>query len=320
MRDLSVVLVNFRCEAHTLACLDHLRRTLSSPPAATVVVDNSPENGLGGALQAGDHPVLYLASDVNLGFAAAANRGLAATRTPFVLLLNPDARPSAGCVEGLTARLRAEPEVGAAGPVLLPFDDRAAPRPSATAVDPGIVSTLVEYTAAHRLVGRDWLSRHYFLPSDPGSSDEAVDCAMVQGACLLLRRAAVDAVGGFDAERFFLYWEETDLERRMRRAGWRVRYCRGLHCRHLGGASLGAGETQHEGHFWRGLYAYHRKHGGAARELLLRLLLIPGMAAELGVLRLLQLARGDSDPQLGRDLDLLRRRLRLQLPGPRTAG
>lgn len=315
MRDLSVVLVNYRCEAHTLAAVDHLERTLLTLPAATVVVDNSPAGDLGAALEHRYRGVRYLPMSSNVGFAAAANTGVAATSTPDLLLLNPDARPLPGCVEGLVGQLRDGSSVAAAGPVLLPMDDRRPRQPSATAVDPGIATALVEYTAAHRLVGRHWLSRHYFLSPDAESGAGAVDCAMVQGACLALRREAFDAVGGFDSERFFLYWEETDLERRMRRAGWRVVYCRELGCRHLGGASLGPGRTLHEGHFWRGFYAYHRKHGGLARELLLRVLLVPGIAAELGVLLLISALRRHTDPRLDDDLASCRRRLRLQLPG-----
>jgi N-acetylglucosaminyl-diphospho-decaprenol L-rhamnosyltransferase len=312
VRDLSVVLVNYRCERHTLACLDHLRLTLSSQPAAVVVIDNSPSGGLSDALARGGDEPSYVAMPSNLGFAAAANRGVAETETPFVVLLNPDARPKPGCLEGLVDRLREAPAVAAAGPVLVPFDDNLPPQPSATAIDPGIISALVEYTIAHRVIGREWLRQNYFLPSSVEPGAEAVDCAMVQGACLALRREAFTSVGGFDAENFFLYWEETDLERRLRQAGWRILYCRDLACRHLGGASLGPGRSQHEGHFWRGFYAYHRKHGGIVRELVLRLLLVPGITAELGVLWILRLIRRDTDRQLLRDLGSARSRLRNQ--------
>ncbi len=319
MRDLSVVLVNYRCETHTLACLDHLRRTLRSQPAATVVIDNSPEGGLKNSLADRGHEPCYLAMSANLGFAEAANRGMTAVETPFVVLLNPDARPEPGCIEGLANRLRKEPRVGAAGPVLVPFDDDLPLQPSATANDPSIISSLVEYTIAHRVIGRKWLDRHYFLSSSFGPGNAVVDCAMVQGACLALRRDAFTAVGGFDAKRFFLYWEETDLERRVRQAGWRILYCRNLRCRHLGGASLAPGRSQHEGYFWRGFYAYHRKHGGIASELMLRLLLVPGIAAELGALWLLRLIRRHADDQLSRDFEVARTRLRNQFQRARLS-
>lgn len=317
MRDLSVVLINYRCERHTLACLDHLQRTLASQPAATVVIDNSPSGGLRDALATGGDEPYYVAMSSNLGFAAAANRGVSMTQTPFVVLLNPDARPEPGCLEGLVEELRKEETVAAVGPVLVPFDDDLPAQPSATAIDPGIISALVEYTIAHRVVGRDWLARRYFLASSVEPGAEAMDCAMVQGACLALRREAFTTIGGFDEERYFLYWEETDLELRFRQEGWRVLYCRDLCCRHLGGASLDPGQNQHEFHFWRGFYAYHRKHGGIARELALRLLLIPGISAELAVLGLLRLLRRDRDRQLRRDFGVARSRLQHQFPRQR---
>jgi GT2 family glycosyltransferase len=182
--------------------------------------------------------------------------------------------------------------------------------PSALRRDPGLWSALVEYTAAHRVVGSDWLDRHYFLRAEDVPSSP-VDCATVQGACLAVPRAVIERIGGFDEARFFLYWEETDFLRRLRTAGGRVLYCPHLSCAHDGGASIEDGD-QDPAHFWRGFYRYHRKHNGRFYALLLRALLAPGIAAELAVLAALDLGRRGRDPILRRDLGTVRTRLREQ--------
>lgn len=309
MHDIAVVVVNYRSEPHTVRCLDHLHHHLGLRPARTVVIDNSPEGGLAGAIRDHGLAVRYLSQPANLGFGAAVNLAAASSTQPILLLLNPDASPAAGCLEGLCTLLRGRPGLAAVGPRLVSPDPATPSHPSATRRDPDLVTTLVEHTVLRRFVRRDWLHRSYFVTPEEATT-ELVECAMVQGACLALRRRAFDEVGGFDAERFFLYWEETDLERRLRRAGWTVGYAPGLVCHHVGGAS-GAGDlASTEAHFWRGLFAYHRVYGGRGRELALRALLPLGMAAEVAMLGLLQMIRRGRDPALTRDLGTARGRLR----------
>jgi N-acetylglucosaminyl-diphospho-decaprenol L-rhamnosyltransferase len=129
---------------------------------------------------------------------------------------------------------------------------------------------------------------------------------------MAVRRRIFAQLGGLDAERFFLYWEETDFCRRVRLAGGRVLFCPHLRCRHLGGASA-AQAPRSRLWFWRGLYAYHRKHRGPAYAALIWTLLIPGIAAEWLVLTALHGARRGRDPKLRSDRRELAARLGAQL-------
>ncbi len=309
MRDAAVVIVNYRCEAHTLACVDHLRTHEEDCSAETIVVDNSPSELLAQGLVRIDPTVKYLPQSKNLGFAGGVNRGLMHAARRFVILLNPDARPDPGCLGGLLDVVEREGDV-VAGPALVSLTPGRPVHPSALRRDPDLWTALVEYTVAHRLVGSNWLDRNYFLrPED--ISDSPAECATVQGACLAFPRALTDRVGEFDAARFFLYWEETDFLRRVRAVGGRVLFCPHLTCRHDGGASMVNGRQDTE-LFWKGLYRYHRKHSGRLVELLLRFAMAPGMVAELAVLTALQIRRGGSDRNLRRDVETVRLRLREQ--------
>jgi len=302
----SVIVVNYRSEDHVCALLELLARVEDDRPAQVIVIDNSPERGLQGRLPA-TIASDYVRSSYNCGFGTAVNRGVRHARCQTLILLNPDARPEPGCLRGLAETLTAE-RVAAAGPALLPFDRTNPCVPSAIRVDPGWLTAMVEHTVAHRFASNDWLDRHYFLT--PGSGSHLVECAAVQGACMSLSKDWVERIGGFD-ERFFLYFEETDLCRRLRATGGRVLYCPTLACRHLGGASTTDGRQDRRA-YWHSFYAYHRKHGGRVYATLLHASMLVGTASEYAILCVLDLWRRGHDPVLSRDRAALGEQVVLQ--------
>lgn len=202
-----------------------------------VVVDNASTDGT--ADVARSLGVDVIENEVNAGFGAAANRAIAATDAPYVLLLNPDASIEPGALVKLVRCLDTNPELA-------------------------VVSTQVR-----RPDGSDQRTS-WPMPS-PRSAwltafglarfDRSVDQFLV-GACLLIRRKAFDDVGGFDA-RFWLYAEESDLTARMLDKGWRIELVPDAIAVHVGGAS-GDGEPGLVlDHFERGGEHFVRKHCGA---------------------------------------------------------
>ena len=309
MLEVSLIMVNYRSAALVAERIGDLAALGDEQPAQLVLVDNDSSAGLGDWVN--DKPVTYLASGANIGFAAAVNLALARAEHPHVILLNPDARPEPGCLAGLIAELQSGPDVAVAGPRLLPFAQSASESPSATWIEPNLRTLLLEYTFAQRLWpgGRDWLRKHYFVA--PDALTGPVDVAMVQGACFALTRSWLEQVGDFDAERFFLYWEETDWCQRVRAQGGRVRYCPQLRCRHFGAASSNDADAASR-HFWRGCYRYLEKHHGRGYRCRTRLAMLAGLAAEHALLRALSLWRRGRDQQLAADIEALSRHLRAQ--------
>ena len=315
MDDVSTIVVNYRTPELTSACLRHLRELGDEAPGQMIVVDNSPTERSAEMVAGSSDRAVLLPQPGNIGFAAAVNRGAEVATRPLLVLLNPDARPEPGCLRGLTDVVRARPTT-AAGPSLVSPTTGRPSEPSALRRDPGLLTSLVEYTVARRIVPGDWLDRHYYLGADSVTTSP-VECAMVQGACVALRRSDFLGLGGFDEERFFLYWEETDFLRRLRSAGGSVLYCPHLRCVHIGGASVGGG--QDEEHFWRGLHRYHTKHSGWLLASVLRAGLAGGIAAEVAVLSCLDVLRSGRDTTLRRDLAVAQRRLHQQFRSSRTA-
>jgi GT2 family glycosyltransferase len=148
--------------------------------------------------------VLALAS--NQGFAGACNRGAEAdSRSRFVLFLNSDVRLTPNCLDDLVDRATSEPEAAIWQPKLLRADGRGWD------------------SAGSYFTRTGFLWHDAFEDAPPGASENPRDIFAAKGACFLVRREAFEAVGGFD-ERFFAYFEETDLCWRVQLAGWSVRY------------------------------------------------------------------------------------------------
>lgn len=204
--DVAVVIVHYRGIALTLGAL-------ADVPAGipVVVVDNSGDAArLRPAVLARPGAVL-VESGANLGFGRGVNLGARHTHASLLLLLNPDAVLSAAALRELTRTLRESPGVAAVGPAL-------ADRDGHLHRDGGGWLPSISRALAHAVLGPAAGDRGIWaLPSRP----EPMEVEWLTGACLLLRRDAFDAVGGFD-EAYPLYNEDMDLGARLRGQGWRL--------------------------------------------------------------------------------------------------
>ena len=262
--DLSILIVTYNSAAQVDGLLTGLAAQLAGLDAEVVLVDNASHDGTADAV-AQRHPAVRLVrSTQNLGFAAGNNLGAAHARGRVLLLLNPDALPETGCVARGLALLDSHPEVGLAGARLLAEDGST--QPSARmfpnlAQEAFMLSGLAARFPRSRLFGR--LDRSWADPAQAAPVD------WVPGAFALIRHSLFDQLGGFD-ERFFLYYEEVDLCRRILAAGYRVQYWPELRVRHIGGVSARtvAGATVARAGsqltLWRarsGLLYYRKNHG-----------------------------------------------------------
>ena len=158
--------------------------------------------------------VRVLENERPLSFAGNANVGTAHTEHELVLIANPDAIPDAGAVGILREFMETHPRCGVAGPKMLYRDGswQASRRRF-----PTVGGTLVRRTPLRLLFPPlRWQRRHYLLGDEP---DEPVQTDTMLGAFLLLRRAMLDEIGGWDAG-YRMYCEDIDLNYRAAKAGW----------------------------------------------------------------------------------------------------
>ena len=181
---------------------------LSPQVDEVVVVANVP--GSVGPVPEG---VTLLANEAPLGFGANVNRGVAATTAELVCSVNPDAIPRVGAIDELRTFTAAHPRAGIVGPAMVYPDGTLQPSRRRF---PTVLGTLVRRTPLRLVFDPYRLQRrHYHLEERPGSPVEA---DWMLGGFLMLRRAMLDELGGFD-EGFFLYGEDIDLCYRAWRSG-----------------------------------------------------------------------------------------------------
>jgi N-acetylglucosaminyl-diphospho-decaprenol L-rhamnosyltransferase len=194
-------------------------------PYETVIVDNGSTDG-SPQHAARRHRARLIETGRNLGYGTAANLGARGCSAPWILVVNPDTHFSAGAPDLLVDAAARWPEAGVLGPTLLtPEGDTY---PSARAFPSLATGT------GHAIFGWCW-------PSNPwtatyrrdGNLPEGVT-GWLSGACMLLRRQAFEAVGGFD-EHYFMYFEDLDLCERLAKAGWACVYVPSAVVTHVGG-------------------------------------------------------------------------------------
>jgi len=199
--------------------------------------------------------VRLLANERPLSFAANANLGAAGTEHELVLIANPDARPEADAVAILRDFMAEHPRCGAAGPRMLYSDGSwQASRRSF----PTVGSTLVRRTPLRLMFPPlRWQQRHYLLAEQP---DEPVQAETMLGAFILLRRAMLDEIGGWDAG-YRMYCEDIDLNYRAAKAGWERWYVPAAVVTHRYAAVIDRRLlTRRTLWHWRGIARFVRKH------------------------------------------------------------
>jgi N-acetylglucosaminyl-diphospho-decaprenol L-rhamnosyltransferase len=254
---IAVIVVNFNSSRLTRRCLESAAADLGSRPWRAIVVDNASTDGDTASLTFLPSTTV-LSNAANAGFGAAINQAAAASNAPLLWVLNPDCVVHPGAFDALTDTLTAHPECAIAAPQLLNADGSVQ------------ASARGNPTAWTGLFGRNTLLTKLFPSSAvarrnlPASDlvDAGVDSApvdWVMGAAMLVRREMFDAVGGFDP-RYFLYWEDADLCRRLWGRGWSTRYVPRARVTHDGGASARTQSAMAARAFHQSAYRYYRTH------------------------------------------------------------
>lgn len=276
--DLSIVIVNWNVRDLLRRCLHsildpatpdesnpgiwHLRcADLRICTFETLVVDSaSSDNSV--AMLCQEFPAVRLyASETNVGYSGGNNLGMLESRGRYVLLLNPDTEVLGDAVSTMVAYMDRHPGVGALGPQLLSPDGSVQ---SSRRCFPTLCTALVESTFLQR-----WFPRHpellrYKVLDRPNDATGEAD--WVVGACILVRREAIEQVGLLD-DGFFMYSEELDWQKRIKAAGWRVVYLPTARVTHYEGKSSEQVVALRHIRFSKSKVRYfHKHHGGLVGE------------------------------------------------------
>jgi GT2 family glycosyltransferase len=245
-----IVVLNWNGLTDTLACLASLRR-LHYAEHRVVVVDNGSTDGSlepvdDIARSRDDGSVLVMRTGANLGYAKGNNIGIGAQRARYYVLLNPDAIMEPGTLETLVAFMDSSAGVAICAPRLSWPD--GSPQPYSYGCDPSPL-----YLLRRAMARRAGAALHSWDGTAPRQAD------WVAGTCMVIRAEALAGVGLLD-ERIFMYFEDNDLCRRAREAGWLVYFVPAVSVRHFNKPSHGDGVRQ--SNYMKGLALFYDRHYG----------------------------------------------------------
>ena len=245
--DISVIVVSFNTRGLVLDCLASVFETIKDISFEVWLVDNNSTDGTVRAVGKAYPEVAIIENEENRGFGAANNQALRQMNGRYALLLNSDTVLTKGAVRELYEFMEHTPEAGMACGQLLNQDGS---KQNSIASFPSLLTLLANETALRILLPDRFPSkrRDYASPIE-------VDSGI--GACLMVRKEAIDDVGLFD-ERYFFFFEETDWAYRMKRNKWAMYFVPSARIYHAQGKTVGSGVNSRI-MFYRSRYLFFKK-------------------------------------------------------------
>ncbi|HWZ46015.1 MAG TPA: glycosyltransferase family 2 protein [Candidatus Saccharimonadales bacterium] len=266
--DISIIVVNYNTMNLLRDCLVSLFQT-DGRQCEVIVVDNASDDGSAAMVEQEFPSVLLVRNRQNLGFSKANNQGMRLARGRYFLLLNSDTVVRAGALEIMAGFMAVHAAAGAVSCRLLNADGSIQ---ASISHRPGPVLLLLRLLGVSKLVSGDRARRRlarmggFFLGRTIGSylapyntRDVPLEVGNISGACLMLRREAVEQVGFLD-EGFFMYFEDMDYCLRLQDAGWKMYYLPQGEVVHLVGMSSGGRMRNYSTHSYRALFHFYKKH------------------------------------------------------------
>lgn len=232
--DISVSIVSYNTCDLLRDCLTSLRARAAEGEATLeiIVADNGSTDGSVEMVEREFPEVIVFRTGGNIGYGRANNAAFERSRGGYFFVLNSDTEVEAGALAEMRDFLDENPQAGCAGAKLILPDGSTQP---SVGSDPTLKAVFFEQTYLDRLLPKFKLTGGYNLTWWDYSDRREVE--QVCGACLFVRRAAWEEIGGFDPA-YFMYFEDTDFCVRVRRAGWQIWYLPDARIQHrLGGSS-----------------------------------------------------------------------------------
>ncbi len=278
--DISVSIVSFNTRDLLRACLLSLQARQASGEVSVevIVADNGSTDGTIEMVQAEFPAVRLVETGGNIGYGRANNAALEDAAGHYFFVLNSDTNVEPGALATLRDFMDAHPDVGAAGAQLVLPDGTIQ---ASCATDPSLLSVFWEQTYLDKLLPANKVTGAYAMTHWAYNDARAVD--QVAGACLFVRREAYRAVNGFDPA-YFMYFEDTDLCIRLRRAGWPIWFVPQARIGHHLGASSGSDwrvRARMIASYNQSRYYYYSRYGGRRQGALLKALTLLGAGLRL---------------------------------------
>jgi GT2 family glycosyltransferase len=255
--DISIIIVTWNTKDLLQKCLDSIYKTIHDITFEIIVIDNASEDDTVVMLKGKFPHITLIKNNRNLGFGAANNQGLRIMRGRYALLLNSDTVLTIQAVEELFTFMETHPEAAMACGQLLNTDGS---KQNSIASFPSLLTLMTNMPLLEYLFPKRYPSKRY-------NYEKPIEVDSGIGACLLVRKKAIDEVGMFD-ERYFFFFEETDWAYQMKKAGWKIFHIPTAFIYHFQGQSIGR-NVRSRIEFYRSRYLFFRKWHSRAYYLLI---------------------------------------------------
>lgn len=273
MSDLTTIVVNW----NTVGLLDECFASIveATPEGLTneiVLVDNGSADGSVEHVRRHWPTVRVIANTENVGFCRANNQAIRASDSPYLLLVNTDARLEPGGIAALLRYFEDDPRAAVVGPRLVYGDGSFQRWTAGRLPDLGSMAT---YLAGLDTAGGRGARRGLYLGAD---TRDPFRPEWVSSAVMALRRAAIDDVGPLD-DRIFVYMDDVDLCARALAGGWTVWYAADTTATHFMGSSSKRATGKASPEALRALNRWYVRRHGRGAGVLLRAVEVAGFGA-----------------------------------------
>lgn len=280
LKQVDIIMVNFNSTDSAIESIKSFERVTNKLKFNIVVVDNASEDDPG-RLSLFPH-VSCLFNTTNVGYSRAINHALKLGQSPYVIIINPDTLILNGFIDGVIQFLQANKDVGVVGPKILDADGSL--QGSARRFPSVWTSLFGRRSPLTKIFPNNSITQREF-PCFKNDGEDFLNVDWVSGACMVIRRNVLEAVGGFDT-RFFLYWEDTDVCRRIKEKGYRIVYYRQAMVRHIVGKSSSTRPIRSICHFHISSFKLFQKYSIGIKSSLAPVVLIGLMIRCLFVISL----------------------------------
>jgi len=254
--EVSIIIVNWNTKDLVVDCVKSIVDSTKNISFEIIVVDNGSEDGSVGALRRLKRTIgqlIVIENKSNDGFAKANNMGIKKAKGKYILLLNSDTEVTGGGIEKMVKFAEQTPDVGVVGARLLNRDG-------------SLQESVFNLPTLTRVVRQYWFGQKGLLDKLSPKGRQPVEVEAVVGAAFLITPKARDKVGRL-SERYFMYFEDLDYCRRVRRAGLKVYYLPSAEVFHYHGAS--GRKITNGGDQWRRLIPSSKAYHGIVQHYLI---------------------------------------------------
>jgi hypothetical protein len=215
--DVSIIIVHYGKFKILGNCLDSIYDSKPECFFEIIVVDNDEKEKIDKKLQKTYKHVKYIRAAGNIGYGAGNNLGVNQAKGKYILILNPDTRVSKGMIDRLVAYLNQHRKVSVVAPTFIKGNGQVYEYQGSRFLTP--ISAIFSLSIINKLFPNNPISSKYYLKDLNFHKSREVDS--VPGSCFMIRKEVFISVNGFD-EKYFLYFEEADLFKRIKDQGGKI--------------------------------------------------------------------------------------------------